>query len=158
MRGAIYTNSFCFNLLFICVVFRMNSNAVASQPIYPCPKCYVFYEDYRNLLEHLYWRHGTESFSCTECGLRQWLFAEHLCHVLPIYGVYDMDSIDEDKDVKARASPYCYCGEELDALMIGCDEPACRFQWYHFPCVGLKVPPEGRWFCAECTTKRTKEK
>ncbi|XP_073957984.1 inhibitor of growth protein 4-like isoform X1 [Choristoneura fumiferana] len=113
--------------------------------------------DYRLLLEHLYWRHGTESIACNKCGLRRWEFAEHMCNVLPIYQIYDIE-VDEAIDLKVRESPYCYCGKDLDAHMIGCDEPQCRLQWYHFKCVGIEVPPKGDWFCPECSKTRKKKK
>ncbi len=35
--------------------------------------------------------------------------------------------------------------------MIACDNPTCRREWFHYPCVGIVTPPKGKWFCAECT-------
>ena len=29
--------------------------------------------------------------------------------------------------------------------MVGCDNAACRYEWYHLECVGLETPPEGSW-------------
>ena len=37
--------------------------------------------------------------------------------------------------------------------MIGCDAPDCLLEWFHFECVGILVPPEGRWFCPQCTKR-----
>jgi hypothetical protein len=34
--------------------------------------------------------------------------------------------------------------------MIACDNPNCRREWFHYPCVGIVTPPKGKWFCAEC--------
>jgi len=53
---------------------------------------------------------------------------------------------------------YCYCQCPYDRVssMIGCDAPRCRLQWFHFKCVGIKVPPKGKWYCLECTTSSTR--
>ena len=49
----------------------------------------------------------------------------------------------------------CPCGKDDDDFMIGCDTKECRFQWYHYECVGLdgETIPEGDWFCGECLSK-----
>ena len=50
-----------------------------------------------------------------------------------------------------QSSSYCTCGRSSDdEEYIGCENDNCRVQWYHLSCVGLKVPPKGEWFCAEC--------
>jgi len=50
---------------------------------------------------------------------------------------------------------YCYCQCPHDDIseMIGCDAPDCRLEWFHFECVGIMVPPEGKWYCPECTKR-----
>ena len=50
---------------------------------------------------------------------------------------------------------YCVCQSPHDAVseMIGCDAPDCRIEWFHFECVGIMVPPEGQWYCPECTKR-----
>ena len=120
------------------------------------------YYDYRRLVEHLYWRHGTVSVSCAECNLRRWHFAEHRCHVLPIFRTFhdDGDEKAEQKNtITARESPYCLCGKiKDDTPMIGCDAPGCPLEWYHFECVGVTIPPEGDWICPECTYREAKKK
>ena len=64
---------------------------------------------------------------------------------------------------------YCYCeqvsyGEvsfprglavALDSLtnaaqMIGCDNDACRREWFHLACTLLDKTPDGEWFCDDC--------
>ena len=35
----------------------------------------------------------------------------------------------------------------------GCDAPDCKLEWFHFECVGIMVPPEGQWYCPECSKK-----
>ncbi|XP_065347869.1 uncharacterized protein MESR4 [Cloeon dipterum] len=51
---------------------------------------------------------------------------------------------------------YCYCRCPYDEVseMIGCDDPNCKHEWYHFDCVGIKVPPVGTWYCPECLKKQ----
>lgn len=50
---------------------------------------------------------------------------------------------------------YCYCQSPHDDVseMIGCDAPDCRLEWFHFECVGIMIPPEGKWYCPECTKR-----
>lgn len=50
---------------------------------------------------------------------------------------------------------YCVCQSPHDDVseMIGCDAPDCRLEWFHFECVGILVPPEGQWYCPECTQR-----
>ncbi len=48
---------------------------------------------------------------------------------------------------------FCFCrrGEFQDMVM--CDNPTCKFGWFHFSCVNLKVEPKGTWFCPDCIVK-----
>ncbi|TRY61774.1 hypothetical protein TCAL_12268 [Tigriopus californicus] len=50
---------------------------------------------------------------------------------------------------------YCVCQSPHDDVseMIGCDAPDCRLEWFHFECVGILVPPEGQWYCPECSQR-----
>ncbi|KYM94218.1 PREDICTED: uncharacterized protein LOC108781512 [Cyphomyrmex costatus] len=47
---------------------------------------------------------------------------------------------------------YCYCRCPYDEVseMIACDGEDCRIEWFHFECVGIMVPPKGRWYCPDC--------
>lgn len=49
-------------------------------------------------------------------------------------------------------SVYCYCRCPYDEVseMIACDGDDCVIEWFHFECVGILVPPQGKWFCPEC--------
>ncbi|KAJ1365036.1 hypothetical protein KIN20_025244 [Parelaphostrongylus tenuis] len=49
---------------------------------------------------------------------------------------------------------WCFCREGSSGSMICCDNAECKFQWFHFECVGLTVEPKGEWFCFECTKKK----
>ncbi|XP_023949740.2 uncharacterized protein LOC112054268 [Bicyclus anynana] len=55
---------------------------------------------------------------------------------------------------KAREgeSVYCYCRCPYDEVseMIACDAEGCPIEWFHFECVGIMVPPKGKWYCPEC--------
>lgn len=123
-----------------------------------CGRCAMLYADYKNLLEHLYWRHGTESFRCTKCSLKQWRYAPHVCYVLPINDD-EIEGIQSapicPRPMPVRESDYCSCGKFIeDSPMIGCDDPQCSRQWYHFKCVGISLAPSGDWFCRECKLKQ----
>lgn len=47
---------------------------------------------------------------------------------------------------------YCYCQCPYDEVseMIACDGKKCAIEWFHFECVGIMVPPKGKWFCPDC--------
>ena len=52
----------------------------------------------------------------------------------------------------AVIASYCYCQRGEEGYMVACDNPLCLREWFHFECVGLTSPPEGSWFCPDCTT------
>jgi len=45
---------------------------------------------------------------------------------------------------------YCFCNEMSYGDMIACDNPNCCREWFHYSCVGIIIPPKGKWFCADC--------
>ena len=47
---------------------------------------------------------------------------------------------------------YCYCRqpEDSDRDMIGCDNPGCSIEWYHYTCLKIKTAPKGKWYCPTC--------
>lgn len=47
---------------------------------------------------------------------------------------------------------YCYCQCPYDEVseMIACDGKNCAIEWFHFECVGITVPPKGKWYCPDC--------
>lgn len=53
---------------------------------------------------------------------------------------------------------YCTCGRVSFGEMIGCDNPECPIEWFHFECVGLSGPVKGKWYCPECSAKMKKDK
>ncbi|XP_014616955.1 PREDICTED: uncharacterized protein LOC106794061 [Polistes canadensis] len=50
---------------------------------------------------------------------------------------------------------YCYCQCPYDEVseMIACDGRDCRIEWFHFECVGIMIPPKGKWYCPDCRKK-----
>ena len=53
---------------------------------------------------------------------------------------------------------YCYCRRVSFGQMVCCDNPTCKYEWYHFSCVGLETKPRGKWYCPDCKKKMDKEK
>ncbi|XP_008552522.1 uncharacterized protein LOC103574780 isoform X1 [Microplitis demolitor] len=53
------------------------------------------------------------------------------------------------------ANVYCYCRCPYDEVseMIACDGSNCHIEWFHFECVGIMVPPKGKWYCPDCLKK-----
>nr|XP_040572394.1 LOW QUALITY PROTEIN: uncharacterized protein LOC121121511 [Lepeophtheirus salmonis] len=47
----------------------------------------------------------------------------------------------------------CQCPHDEVSEMIGCDAPDCQKEWFHFECVGILVPPAGKWYCPECSSR-----
>ena len=46
---------------------------------------------------------------------------------------------------------YCYCNGPDEGRMVGCDNPSCRFGWFHLDCLGLKTEPKAKqWYCPDC--------
>jgi len=48
---------------------------------------------------------------------------------------------------------YCTCKRVSFGQMIGCDNPDCPVEWFHFECVGLSESVKGKWFCPICQGK-----
>jgi len=59
---------------------------------------------------------------------------------------------------RAQQKLYCFCQKTDDKrqAMIACDNPSCKFEWFHFQCVGLQEEEDlvGQWFCPSCTLAR----
>lgn len=59
---------------------------------------------------------------------------------------------------------YCFCQQVSYGAMVACDNPTCKYEWFHYDCVGLKEPPVGVWYCPDCRkdvkkdTKKDKKK
>ena len=62
-------------------------------------------------------------------------------------------AIEPSDASSADKTPYCTCRRVSFGSMIGCENPKCPIEWYHFECLGLKEVPKGTWFCPQCVTK-----
>ncbi|KAL3861843.1 hypothetical protein ACJMK2_007857 [Sinanodonta woodiana] len=45
---------------------------------------------------------------------------------------------------------WCFCQDAEYGQMVACDDQNCKFQWFHFGCVGITSKPKGKRFCPEC--------
>lgn len=59
---------------------------------------------------------------------------------------------EEDKTL------YCFCQSVSYGEMVACDGANCKYEWFHYPCVNLKEPPRGTWFCPDCRQEMAKNK
>ncbi|CAH2105556.1 unnamed protein product [Euphydryas editha] len=121
---------------------KSSNEQVEEGIVYKCGRCAISYYDYKVLVAHLFWRHGTESRCCKKCGIKRWEYAVHVCNLLPT------DGCIEDTQLNTT---YCLCGEEDNVSpMIACDWPECIQEWFHYKCVGIDVAPDGKWICPQC--------
>ena len=79
------------------------------------------------------------------------------CHTLPPQvGCAD---IQTDSTASATAVPvWCYCRKEESGDIVVCDSGSCKYEWFHFACVGLLSESKGKWFCPECQKEKRKER
>ncbi|KAL1925423.1 uncharacterized protein VTP21DRAFT_306 [Calcarisporiella thermophila] len=63
-----------------------------------------------------------------------------------------------DMPIDPNEPTYCYCEQVSYGEMIACDNENCEIEWFHYPCVGLKAPPKGSWYCNECTALMKQKK
>ena len=66
---------------------------------------------------------------------------EQIAFQIPVQHANDF--IDPNEPV------YCICRQVSFGRMIGCESETCKYEWFHFECVGLKEEPEV-WYCDEC--------
>lgn len=55
---------------------------------------------------------------------------------------------------------YCFCQRVSFGEMIGCDNDDCKYEWFHWTCVGITAPPKDDeiWYCPDCAPKMEKRK
>ena len=68
------------------------------------------------------------------------LLPELMTHRLLNKEHYDCDNLSE---------VYCFCHKEEYGKMIQCDNPQCKYVWFHYRCVNLTRAPKGSWYCSE---------
>jgi len=77
-----------------------------------------------------------------------------LASVLPVL-THGADVLDMPVD--PNEPTYCLCHQVSYGEMIGCDNPDCPIEWFHFACVDLTTKPKGKWFCPKCSADRKKK-
>ncbi|CAI2161983.1 5056_t:CDS:2 [Funneliformis geosporum] len=65
----------------------------------------------------------------------------------------DDTSTAADMPIDPNEPIYCYCQQVSWGDMVACDNSECEIEWFHYPCVGLKSQPKGKWYCQDCTDK-----
>lgn len=50
----------------------------------------------------------------------------------------------------ANDDAYCLCQQGSFGNMVACDNPNCKYEWFHWDCVGLTEEPSGKWYCPAC--------
>ncbi|KAK6027913.1 PHD-finger [Ostertagia ostertagi] len=70
----------------------------------------------------------------------------------------DDDEISEEDDDDGDDSKrkWCFCNEKSYGDMVACDNKACPYQWFHYPCVNISATPKGRWYCPHCVDERAR--
>lgn len=55
---------------------------------------------------------------------------------------------------------YCLCQRVSFGEMIACDNDDCRFEWFHWSCVGITGSPKDNevWYCPDCAPRMEKRK
>ncbi|XP_060519905.1 inhibitor of growth protein 5 [Cylas formicarius] len=83
--------------------------------------------------------------------------AEAVASVLPGLAGIAHPSDVLDMPVDPNEPTYCLCHQVSYGEMIGCDNPDCPIEWFHFACVGLTTKPKGKWYCPKCSQDRKKK-
>ncbi|KAL4801956.1 inhibitor of growth proteins N-terminal histone-binding-domain-containing protein [Aspergillus unguis] len=71
-------------------------------------------------------------------------------------GDLGMDDDDEDEG-NEDTKVYCTCQTVSHGDMVACDNDDCRFEWFHWKCVGLTREPVGKWYCPDCLAAKEAE-
>jgi hypothetical protein len=69
---------------------------------------------------------------------------------LEVVSVVPGGIITEELPVDPNEPLYCFCRRVSYGNMVGCDNDDCKYEWFHFDCVGLSEQPQGKWYCKEC--------
>ncbi|EGZ14125.1 hypothetical protein PHYSODRAFT_511954 [Phytophthora sojae] len=59
----------------------------------------------------------------------------------------------EDLPIDPNEPIYCSCRRVSFGQMVGCDNDDCKYEWFHFGCVGLTDQPQGKWYCQDCKSQ-----
>ena len=55
-----------------------------------------------------------------------------------------------------KENVFCICQKGSSGRMIACDNRSCKYQWFHYQCVGIKRAPRGVWYCPTCKKASTR--
>ncbi|XP_022162334.1 inhibitor of growth protein 4-like [Myzus persicae] len=66
-------------------------------------------------------------------------------------------SVYADMPIDPNEPTFCLCNQVSFGEMIGCDNPDCAIDWFHFACVNLVAKPKGIWFCPKCAKDKKKK-
>lgn len=77
----------------------------------------------------------------------------------PVVGQFPFPRPAGVRAAREGESVYCYCRCPYDEVseMIACDADGCLIEWFHFECVGIMVPPKGKWYCPDCRQRLENE-
>lgn len=76
----------------------------------------------------------------------------------PLAGTAEGPMVGNGED--ADNNLYCFCQRVSFGEMIGCDNDDCKYEWFHWSCVGITSPPKDDeiWYCPDCAPKMEKKK
>ena len=63
-----------------------------------------------------------------------------------------------DMPVDPNEPTYCLCQQVSYGEMIGCDNPDCPIEWFHFGCLNISTKPKGKWYCPKCASSFKKKR
>lgn len=69
-------------------------------------------------------------------------------------------SVDGRHNEDADNNLYCFCQRVSFGEMIGCDNDDCKYEWFHWSCVGITSPPKDDeiWYCPDCSPRMEKRR
>ncbi|GMF46275.1 unnamed protein product [Phytophthora fragariaefolia] len=70
--------------------------------------------------------------------------------VVPVAAAEPVLLASEDLPIDPNEPIYCSCRRVSFGQMVGCDNDDCKYEWFHFGCVGLTDQPAGKWYCQDC--------
>ena len=71
-----------------------------------------------------------------------------VANVLPEVMTCRLNQDDNESDKEDQV--YWTCQKRSAGRMIVCDNRQCKYQWFHYKCVGIKRAPKGDWLCTDC--------
>ena len=76
-----------------------------------------------------------------------------------VHAILANAGLDTGTGAEGEDEIYCICRQVSFGNMVGCDNPDCKIEWFHYGCVGLKEPPDPKssWYCPDCTREMEKK-